>query len=61
MEAASLASIGRAARLETQAGVAVAILRLNFFFGKLQFLLLRLSTDEMKVIHIIEGNLFYLK
>lgn len=49
----------QADRLETQADFDAAVLMQNFF-GKLQVLLLRSSTDWMKATYSIRDNLLYL-
>lgn len=56
---ASLKSVGEAGRLETPAGVNVAVLRQNFF-GKPQFLFLRPPTNQTRPTRI-EGHFLYLK
>lgn len=66
-------SMGQAGKLEIQVEVDVLVLSLkdgqlrqnfyvavwrqNSFFGKFQFLLLSLSTDCIRSIHTMEGNL----
>ena len=65
---ASPKSAGQASRLEIEKRVDSAVENLkemqrskSFFFGGPQSFLLRLSTDEMKAIHTMEGNLLHSK
>lgn len=60
-EVASLKSGGQVSRLKTQVGCLYNLEVESLFPRNPQFLLLRLSTDWARPIHIMEDNLFYWK
>lgn len=57
VEARSLKPVGKAGRLESQAGVDAAV----FYSRKPQLLLLSPSSDWVRPIHMIKANALYIK